>query len=68
MFLCVLPMNKKSTPLTAVSNIAALVKLAVRSEQTAEPKETTLRYLKAVARNLRANGSLPHGLQEYVLS
>ncbi len=55
---------------TSLSNVefAALVRKAVRQEQTVEPKESTLQFLKNLARNYRASERMPNGLQGYVLS
>ena len=55
---------------TSLSNteFAALVRKAVRQEMAVEPKESTLQFLKDLARNYRASERLPEGLQGYVLS
>lgn len=55
---------------TSLSNteFAALVRKAVRQEQKVEPKESTLQFLKNLARNYRASERIPEDLRGYVLS
>lgn len=55
---------------TSLSNteFTALVRKAVRQEKAAEPKESTLQFLKGFARNYRAIPQAPEGLCGYVLS
>jgi hypothetical protein len=60
-------MKKTFTSLSDIE-FAALVRKAVRQEKTAEPKESTLQFLKNLARNYRAAERMPEGLQGYVLS
>lgn len=59
-------MKKSFTPLSN-TEFAALVRKAVRQEKTVEPKESTLQFLKTLARNYRASERMPEGLQGYVL-
>ncbi len=61
-------MDRDFTPLSVTSEFAALVRQAVCGEKTHEPRETTLQYLKAVARTLKVKKDLPRGIQEYMLS
>lgn len=63
----ILPMKKKSTSLSN-TEFAALVRKAIRQEQKVEPKESTLQFLKNLARNYRATERMPDDLQGYVLS
>ena len=60
-------MEKKSTSLTNME-FAALVRKAVRQEKAASPKESTLQFLKKIARNYRIVPQVPEELQGYVLS
>lgn len=60
-------MEKKSTSLTNME-FAALVRKAVRQEKTVSPKESTLQFLKKIARNYRIVPQVPEELQGYVLS
>ena len=55
---------------TSLSNteFAALVRRAVRQEKTAAPKESTLQFVKTLARNCRIVPQVPEELQGYVLS
>lgn len=55
---------------TSLSNIefAALVCKAVRQEKAVSPKESTLQFLKSIARNYRVVTQVPDELQGYVLS
>lgn len=62
-----LPMKNSLTPLSN-TEFAALVRKAVRQEKVAEPKESTLQFLKKLARNYRAVGTTPEDLQGYMLS
>ena len=57
--------NYTSLPHT---EFAALVRKAVRQEKVAEPKESTLQFLKNLARNYRIVPQVPEDLQGYVLS
>lgn len=50
------------------TEFAALVRKAIRQEKAVEPKESTLQFLKNLARNYRAAERMPEGLQGYVLS
>lgn len=60
-------MKRNFTPLSN-TEFAALVRKAIRQEKEVEPKESTLQFLKKLARNYRAEGSMPENLQGYVLS
>lgn len=60
-------MRKDFTPLSN-TEFVVLVRKAVRQEKVAEPKESTLQFLKKLARNYRAAGTIPEDLQGYVLS
>lgn len=60
-------MNKRFTSLSN-SELAALVRTIVRKEKTVEPKESTLLFLKNLARNYRVVERMPEELQGYVLS
>lgn len=60
-------MEKKSTSLTNLE-FAALVRKAVRQEKAVSPKESTLQFLKKIARNYRIVPQVPEELQGYVLS
>jgi hypothetical protein len=60
-------MEKKSTSLTNME-FAALVRKAVRQEKAVSPKESTLQFLKKIARNYRIVPQVPEELQGYVLS
>lgn len=60
-------MEKKSTSLTNME-FAALVRKAVRQEKAVSPKESTLQFLKKIARNYRIVPQVPEELQDYVLS
>ena len=60
-------MNKRFTSLSN-SELAALVRTIVRKEKTVEPKESTLLFLKNLARNYRVAERMPEELQGYVLS
>ena len=60
-------MEKKSTSLTNME-LAALVRKAVRQEKAVSPKESTLQFLKKIARNYRIVPQVPEELQGYVLS
>ncbi len=62
-----LPMDKKFT-LLSTTEFASLVRKAIKQEKTAEPKMSTVRFLKDFARNYRANANMPSGLQGYMLS
>lgn len=62
-----LPMKKRFTSLSDVE-FAALVRKVVRQEKAVEPKESTLQFLKDLARNYRTSERMPEGLQDYVLS
>ena len=61
------PMKKSFTSLTH-TEFTALVRKAVRQEKTITPKESTLQFLKSLARNYRAVSQVPEELQGYVLS
>jgi len=61
-----LPMKKKITSLSH-TEFAVLVRRVVRQEEPMEPKESTLQFLKTLARNYRASERMPEGLQGYVL-
>ena len=60
-------MEKKSTSLTNME-FAALVRKAVRQEKAVSPKESTLQFLKKIARNYRIVPQVPEELQGYALS
>lgn len=60
-------MNRNTTPLSNVE-FAALVRKVVSQEEEVKPKDSTLQFLKKLARNYRAMESMPEGLQGYVLS
>ena len=60
-------MEKKSTSLTNME-FAALVRKADRQEKAVSPKESTLQFLKKIARNYRIVPQVPEELQGYVLS
>lgn len=60
-------MEKKSTSLTNMEFVA-LVRKAVRQERAVSPKESTLQFLKKIARNYRIVPQVPEELQGYVLS
>ena len=60
-------MEKKSTSLTNME-FAALVRKAVRQEKAVSPKESTLQFLKNLARNYRVIPQMPEELQGYVLN
>ncbi len=55
---------------TSLSNteFAALVRKSVRQEKIIAPKESTLQFLKNLARNYRIVPQMPEELQGYVLS
>ena len=55
---------------TSLSNteFAALVRKAVRQDKVVKPKESTLQFLKNLARNYRVVPQVPEDLQGYVLS
>lgn len=55
---------------TSLSNteFAALVRKYVRQEKIIAPKESTLQFLKNLARNYRIVPQMPEELQGYVLS
>ena len=57
--------NYTSLPHT---EFTALVRTAVRQEKTVAPKESTLQFLKTLARNYRIVPQVPEELQGYVLS
>ena len=59
---------KKSFTSLAHTEFTALVRKAVRQEKTIAPKESTLQFLKSLARNYRAVSQVPEELQGYVLS
>ena len=59
---------KKSYTSLSNTEFAALVRKAVRQEKVAEPKESTLQFLKNLARNYRIVPQVPEDLQGYVLS
>lgn len=59
-------MNKIST--LSTSELASLVKMAICQHPTFNPKPTTLLTIRKIARNYRADASLPDGLQGYMLS
>ena len=63
----VLSMKKRFTSLSDVE-FAALVRKVVRQEKAVEPKESTLQFLKKIARNYRIVPQVPEELQGYVLS
>ena len=59
---------KKSYTSLSNTEFAALVRKAVRQEKVVEPKESTLQFLKNLARNYRIVPQVPEDLQGYVLS
>jgi hypothetical protein len=60
-------MKKNYTSLSQ-TEFATLVRRAVRQEKPATPKESTLQFLKTLARNYRIVPQVPNELQGYVLS
>ena len=60
-------MKKNYTSLSD-NEFAALVRKAVRQEKEMAPKESTLQFLKNLARNYRIVPKVPDELQGYVLS
>ena len=62
-----LPMKKRYTSLSH-NEFAALARKAVRQEKEVAPKESTLQFLKTLARNYRIVPQVPEELQGYVLS
>ena len=62
-----LPMKKSYSSLSH-TEFAALVRKAVRQEEPMQPKESTLQFLKNLARNYRIIPQMPDNLQGYVLS
>ena len=60
-------MKKNYTSLSH-NEFAALVRKAVRQEKVVTPKESTLQFLKTLARNYRVVPQMPEELQGYVLS
>lgn len=59
---------KKSYTSLSNTEFAALVRKSVRQEKKVEPKESTLQFLKNLARNYRIVPQVPEELQGYVLS
>ena len=59
---------KKSFTSLPNTEFAALVRKAVRQEKVVAPKESTLQFLKNLARNYRAVPQVPEELCGYVLS
>ncbi len=59
---------KKSYTSLPNKEFAALVRKAVRQEKVMSPKESTLQFLKNLARNYRVVPQVPEELQGYVLS
>lgn len=59
---------KKSYSSLSEMEFAVLVRKAVRQEKALAPKESTLQFLKNLARNYRVIPQAPEGLQGYVLS
>ena len=62
-----MPMKKNYTSLSD-NEFAALVRKAVRQEKVLVPQESTLQFLKNLARNYRIVPKVPEELQGYVLS
>ena len=62
-----LPMKKSYSSLSD-SEFAVLVRKVVRQEKEQAPKESTLQFLKNLARNYRVIPQVPESLQGYVLS
>ena len=62
-----LPLKNSYTSLST-TEFAARVRKAVRQEKVVEPKESTLQFLKNLARNYRVVPQVPEDLQGYVLS
>ena len=60
-------MKKNYTSLSDCEFVG-LVRKAVRQEKTVAPKESTLQFLKCLARNCRMVPQVPEELQGYVLS
>jgi hypothetical protein len=60
-------MKKNYTSLSQ-TEFATLVRRAVRQEKPVMPKESTLQFLKTLARNYRIVPQVPNELQGYVLS
>ena len=60
-------MKKNYTSLSD-NEFAALVRKAVSQEKEMAPKESTLQFLKNLARNYRIVPKVPDELQGYVLS
>ena len=59
---------KKSYSSLSDSEFAVLVRKVVRQEKEQAPKESTLQFLKNLARNYRVVPQVPEDLQGYVLS
>jgi hypothetical protein len=59
---------KKSYSSLSDSEFAVLVRKVVRQEKEQAPKESTLQFLKNLARNYRVIPQVPESLQGYVLS
>ena len=59
---------KKSYSSLSASEFAVLVRKVVRQEKEQAPKESTLQFLKNLARNYRVIPQVPESLQGYVLS
>ena len=62
-----MPMKKNYTSLSD-NEFAALVRKAVSQEKEMAPKESTLQFLKNLARNYRIVPKVTDELQGYVLS
>lgn len=60
-------MNHNST-LLSTTEFAALVRKAAKQEEMLQPKASSIRFLKDLARNYRVNATMPQGLQGYMLS
>lgn len=60
-------MKRRFTPLTD-TELAVLVRKAIRQDKAVEPKESTLQFLKNLAHNYRAVPHVSDELQGYVLS
>lgn len=58
----------KNTTQTSSADFAALVRRAICQIPIVEPKESTVRFLKNLARNYRPERKLPDGLRDFVLS
>jgi hypothetical protein len=54
--------------LLSTTEIAALVRRAAKQEKLLQPQSSSIQFLKNLARNYRANTTLPQGLQGYTLS